>query len=104
MKDNVAQNAGVIHENVDAAESSERGFDNLVSVLRLDDRQGRGDGLSACLLDLVDDLLRRSGVGAGTLQARADVADHDVCALLRQPERNRAPDATRPPSDDGDLA
>ena len=51
-----------------------------------------------------DDLLRRPGVGAGAVEARADVADHDARALLRHQQRNAAPDPAPRAGDDGDFS
>ena len=83
VEDLVAQDAGVVDQDVDAAEGIERGLDDLVGVLRLGDRERRGDRLAARLLDLVDHLLRRAGVAAGAVERGADVVDHDLGALLR---------------------
>ncbi len=87
VEDRVAQDAGIVDQDVDAAEGVERGLDDRLGVLRLGDRERRGDRLAAGLLDLVDHLLRRAGVGAGALQARADVAGDD---LARPPAPGRA--------------
>ncbi len=76
----------------------------LSALPRLADRERRGDRLAAGLLDLVDHLLRRAGIGAGAFEARADVADDDARALLRHQERDAAADAAPRAGDDGDLA
>ena len=100
----VAQDAGIVDQNVDAAEGVERRLDDLVGVARLADRQRRGDRLAARLFDLVDDRLRRSDIGAGAVEARADVADDDARAFLRHQERDAAPDAASRAGDDGDFS
>ena len=56
------------------------------------------------VLDLVDDLLRRAGIGAGAFEARADVADDDAGALARQQQRDAAADAARRAGDDCNFA
>src|SRR5262249_27547951 len=104
VEDAVAQDAGIVDQTVDPAEGGERGGDDLVGVLRLGDRERRGDRLAAGALDLVDHRLRRSGVGAGALEARTDVADDDARPFLRQQERNGAADAAAGAGDDCDLA
>ena len=68
-----------------------------VGVLRLGDRERRGDRLAARLLDLVDHLLRRAGVAARAVERRADVVDHDARALLRHQQRDGAADAAPAP-------
>ena len=104
MEDAVAQDAGVVHQDVDAAERVERGLHDLVGVLRLADRQRRGDRLPARLLDLVDHLLRRAGVAARAVERGADVVDQDLGALRRQHDRDGAADAAARAGDDGDFS
>src|SRR2546422_5405608 len=58
------------------------------------DRERGGERLAAGFFDLVHDLLCRPGIGAGALQVRADVADHDPRGLLRQAERDRSEEHT----------
>src|SRR4051812_22353998 len=99
----VAQDAGVVDQDVDAAESVERLLDDLVAVRRLADRERRGDGLTALFLDLVDHLLRRTGVAAGAIERRADVVNQDLGALLRHQHRDGAADAAAGAGDDGDF-
>jgi hypothetical protein len=103
VKDAIAQDARVVDEDVDAAEGVDRGLDDLVGVARLADRQRRGDGLAAGFFDLVDDVLCRTGIGPGAVEACADVAGHDARAFLRHQERNAAADAPPRSGDDGDL-
>jgi hypothetical protein len=59
VKNAVAQDAGIVDQDVDAAEGVERRLYDLVAVGRLADRQRRGDRLAAGLFDLVDDRVRR---------------------------------------------
>ena len=104
VEDAVAQNAGIVDEDIDAAEGIERRLDDLVGIAGLADRQRRGDRFAAGFLDLVDDGLRRAGIGAGAVEARADIADDDAGAFLRHQERDAAPDAAPRAGDDGDFA
>lgn len=78
MKDRVAQDSGIIHQNIDAAEGIERGLDDLLGIFRLDDRERRCDRLAARFFDCLGDLLRRTDIAAGALQTRPDVADDDA--------------------------
>jgi hypothetical protein len=56
------------------------------------------------VLDRCDRFLCGAGVGAGTGQAGANVADHHARALFRHQLGNGAPDAAPAPGDDGGLA
>ena len=56
-------------------------------------------GLKTCLIEK-DDLLGGTYIRAGPVEAGADVVNYDTRALLRQQQRNRAPDAAPRPSDD----
>jgi len=103
VEDAVAQDAGVVDQDIDAAEGVARGLDDGVGVLRLGDRQRAGDRLAAALGDLVDHGLRRTGVRAGAIEARADVVDHDARAFARQQQRDRAADAAAGAGDDRNL-
>ena len=103
MKDAVAQDPGVVDQDVDPPEGLECGFDDFVGVARLADRQRRRNGLAACLFDLVDDGLRRPRIGAGAFEARADIADHDARALGRHQQRDAASDPASRAGDDGDF-
>ena len=103
VEDDVAQDAGVVDQDVDAAEGVERGLDDQVGVLRLGDGERGGDGLAAGLLDGRDRILRRTVVGARALQAGADVADHHARAFAREHLGDGAADAAAGAGDDGDF-
>src|SRR5215468_2801808 len=104
MEDAVTQDAGVVDQDVDAAEGGERSLHDLVGIFRFGDRQRRGDRLAAAALDLVDHLLRGRGIRAGAFEARADVAYDHGGALARHHQRNAAPDAAAGAGDDCDFA
>src|SRR5215831_12656002 len=93
MKDTVAQDAGIVYENVDTTEGIQRRRDDLIGVAWLADRHRGGDRFAAGLLDLVNHRLRRAGIGAGAVEAGADVANHDTRALLRHEQRDAAADS-----------
>jgi len=61
----------IVNENIDAAEGVERGLDDRLGALRLDDRQRRGIGFAAGLSDRGNGVLRRAGVETLALQAGA---------------------------------
>src|SRR5579885_3723270 len=104
MKNAIAQDAGIVHQYVDAAEGIECGGDDLVGIARLADRQRRSDGFAAGLDYFFDDGMRRSSVRAGTVEARTDVADDNACAFLRHEECNALADAPPGAGDDGNFA
>src|SRR5262249_53553633 len=87
----------------DTAEGIERRLDDFVGVLGLGDRERRGDRLAPELLDLGDQATSRSRIGAGALQARPDVADHDTRALTRERQPNPASRTPTAAGNDGDL-
>ena len=104
MKNAIAQDAGIVDEDVDAAEGFERRLHDFVAVGRVADRQRRGDRVAAGLFDLVHDQMRRRCIGTFAFEARTNVADDDTGALLRHQERDAAADAAPRTSDDSDLA
>src|SRR5919198_3210653 len=104
MEDAVAQNAGIVDQNVDAPECGERGVHDLLGILRLGDRERGGDRLASTALDLVHHLVRGRGIATGTFEARADVADDDAGALAGQQHGDGPPDAAPSAGDDRDLA
>src|SRR5262249_50302926 len=104
VEDAVAQDAGIVHQDVDAAERGKRRLDDLVGVLRLGDRERGSDRLAALALDFIDHRLRGAGVGAGAFETRADVADPDLRPLLRHEQRDAAADAAARTGNDCDLA
>jgi len=100
VEDTVAQDAGVVDQDVDAAKGIERGLNNPFRVLRLGDGQRRNHRLAAGGLDLLHHRLRRASVGAGTVEVRADVVDDHARAFRRQQHRNAATDAAPRAGDD----
>src|SRR6266571_7184802 len=64
MEDAVAQDAGIIDEDVDAAEMLERRRDDFFGIARLADRERRGNRRAAGFFDLIDHRLRRAHISA----------------------------------------
>ena len=92
----VAQDAGVVHHDVDAAERVERGLHDRRTALGRRHRVGVEHGFAAGGLDLVDDLLAGAGVAAGAVDRAAEVVDdHQAPRLGEQqrvlPSRGRRP-------------
>ena len=103
VEDDVAQDAGIVDQDIDAAERVDRGLDDLIGVLRFGDGERGGDGLPAGLFDGRDRLLRRTGIEAGALQTGADIADHHARAFPRQQFGDGATDPAPRPGDDGNF-
>jgi hypothetical protein len=104
VENDIAQYAGVVDENVNAAKSIERGFDDRLRVFRIGDRECRRNRGAAGFFDRVDRLLRRTSVAALALQAGTDVANNDLCTFLRKQHGNAAPDTASRAGDDGGFA
>ena len=90
----VAQDAGVVHEDVQVAKGVERGLHQPFRTGPVGDVVGVGDRLATEGADLVDDLLRGPGVGATAVGSAAQVVHHDVGAFTRR-TAGRAPGRSR---------
>src|SRR5262249_1940002 len=88
----VAQDAGAVHQNVELPEGIDRRLDQTLSAFDGGDVVGIGYGLAAGLLDFLPDLLGRSFVRPFTVDAGAEVVDHDLGPFLRHQQRDTAPD------------
>src|SRR4249920_1577131 len=104
VKDDVAQDTSIVDEDVDAAEGFERHSHDGFSVFWLGDRQGRSNCFTAGFFYVVDRFLRRAGIAAFSLQACADVADHDTRTFFRKQHGDASPDAASCACHDGSLA
>ena len=100
----VAQDARVVHDDVDAPEGVERGLHDRRAALGGGDRVRVEHGLAAGGLDLVDDLLAGSGVTAGTVDRAADVVDDHERTPAGEEHRVLAPEAAARTGDDRHLA
>src|SRR5262249_20299228 len=104
VKNHVAQDAGIVDEDVDAPEGFEHHCHDGFGVFRVGNRKRRRDRFSAGFFYGVDRFLRRPGIAAFSLQACADIADNDTCTFLCQQHGDASPDAAPCPCYDGGLA
>ena len=100
----VAQDPGVVHDDVDAAEGVERALHDRRAALGRRHRIGVEHGLAAGVLDLVDDLLARSRAATGAVDGATDVVDDDQRAPARQEQGVLPPQAAARTGDDRHLA
>jgi hypothetical protein len=90
----VAQDAGVAHDAVDLAELVERGLDDVLRARSLGDAVVVGNGASAGVLDLLDDIVGHVVSGTGAVAGPTEVVDHDARAFLGEGQRVFAAQAT----------
>ena len=100
----VAQDAGVVDHDVEAAELVDRLLDSAFRAVPGGDVVGVGDCRAAGGVDLGDDLVRRAGVSALAGVAAAEVVDDDLGAFSGEQQRVFAADAAAGAGDDGDPA
>src|SRR5690606_13226704 len=100
----VAQDAGVVDHDVDAAERVERALHDRGAALGRGDAVGVGHRLAAERLDLADDLRGRAGGGAGPGDGTAEIVDDDTRSPGRELERVGPPEASTGSRDDRNLA
>ena len=100
----VAQDAGVVDDDVDAPVGVDRGLHDRLAALGRGDRVGVGDGLAARGFDLVDHLLGGAGVAAGAVDRAAEVVHHDERAPRGEQQRVLASEAATGARDDRYLA
>ena len=100
----VAQDAGVVDEDVEAPEGVDRRVDEVLGALPVGDVVGVGDRLAARCLDLGDDVVRRALIGASALVRAAAVVDHDLGALGSEEQGMFAPEPTSGSGDDRHAA
>ena len=77
----VAQDAGVVDQDVEVAERVDRRSDHALGTLEVGDVLAVGDRLTAHRRDLVDHLLGRAEVAAGTVDRAAEVVDDHLGAV-----------------------
>ena len=95
LDDVVPRVAGIVDDDVDAAEALDRGVHDALAEVRRGDIAVAGHRPAAELLDERDGLLRGLVV---------EVIDHDARAVAGEAQRHLAPDAPTRSGDDGDLA
>src|SRR3990170_3836462 len=91
----VAVDAGVVDQDVDAAELLDRGVDHALDVIRVGDSRLNSDRLLPLVLELCQQLLR--------LLLALEVVDHDLAAVVRQLAHDGAAEPAGATGDDGDL-
>ncbi|MNQ89124.1 hypothetical protein D3C85_1044220 [compost metagenome] len=97
----IAQDAGVVDQDVDGAEGLQGGGDDL---LALGHRVVVGDSLAAQGADLGDHGIGRGGRAAQAFGADAQVIDHDLGASGTQQQGMGAAQAVAGAGDNGDFA
>ena len=100
----VAQDAGVVHDDVDAAERVERALHDRRAALRRGDRVGVGHRFAAGVDDLGHHELGRGRRAARAVDRTAEVVHHDLGAAAGELERVAAAETTAGAGDDRDLS
>ena len=100
----VAQEAGVVDEDVEIAQGVERGLDHRLRVVPIGDVAEVRHGLAALLADLLHHRARGRFVAAAAVAARPEIVDDDARALARERQRLDAAEPVRGARDDRDLA
>src|SRR5690606_2053573 len=95
----VAKDAGVVDDDVDAAELVERGLNNAFAVL---DRVVAGDGLAAGGHNLVDDAVGGRLARPLAVHAAAEVIDDDAGSPRSKEQRVGSAQPAARAGDDGD--
>ncbi len=104
VEDRVAQDAGIVDDAVQPAETVDRHLDDLAG------RDRFGDGLeirhrrAAALLDFLDHFLRRRRACSRTVGGDAGIVDHDLGALRRAEQGDLTADAAPGAGDDDGFA
>jgi hypothetical protein len=99
----VAQHAGVVDEDVDAAPFVDRLFDHRLDRGEIGDRRAIGDRLAASRLDLGDDCLRSRRRTAGAVARTAEIVDDELRAARGEREGVLAAEAIAGTGDDGNA-
>ena len=100
----VAQDAGVVHHRVDAAEFLDPGLDHRARGVRIGDVAAIGDRVAPGGPDLFDDFLRRSFGLTGAFEGRAQIVDHNGGTFCGCHQGDVAPDPTAGPGDQNHLS
>ena len=103
-EDAVAQDPGIVDEDVDRAERRDRGVDQTLGTLPVGDVVSVGDRLSALGADLSRDFLGGRHVGARTVVGGAEIIDHDLGAFRREQHSVLSPDPAARTGDDCDTS
>ena len=104
MEEPVAQDAGVVHHRVDAAEFLDTRLDHRARGVRIGDVAAIGDRIAARRPDLGNNFLR-SGFGlARAFQRGTQIIDHHGGAFCGCHQGDITPDPTAGPGDQNDLS
>lgn len=90
LEADIAQDAGIVDENVDPAKSLDGCLDDLLAILH---RVIVGDGFAACGLDLIDDYIRSLGMRLAQargrlIRGRVGLTFDDCPSPLNEPPRS----------------
>ena len=100
----IAQDAGVVHQDVDAAEGIDGGGDDRRRGRRLADRLQARHRLAAGGADLGDHALGVGAAATHTVAIDTGVVHHHAGAFAGEQQRVLAPDAVASSGDDRNLA
>ena len=100
----VADDAGIVHDDVEPAVLLHRPLDQGLGRLPVRDRAVVGDGLTAAADDLGGDRFGRRFLGLLAVQSRSEVVDHDRRAGRGKSEAVGAAEAPAAAGHDRDLA
>ncbi|GAA4539006.1 hypothetical protein GCM10023175_09730 [Pseudonocardia xishanensis] len=98
----VAEDPGVVDQNVDATPAVECSRDHGVDPGGVGDVGRVGQSVAACCGDLRCDALGRGAIRAEAVHGAADVVDHDACAAGGEGVGVGPAEASARPGDDGD--
>ena len=74
----VAQDAGVVDDDIDLAESVDGGLDDVLTAFGRGHRVVVGHGLATCIDYLLDGLVGHRGTGSGSVGRTAQVVDDNA--------------------------
>ena len=94
VEDAVAQDAGIVDDDVDPAELIDRLLDDPVGAVPFGDAVAVHHGLAAGAADFVDDLEGRAAVLPFARDGAADIVDHHLRAMRGHHHREAATDST----------
>src|SRR5207253_10806341 len=100
----VAQDAGVVDDDVELAELVQRAPDQAVSALAASDAVVVGHRVAPRGLDLGDHLVRHFPTSAAAVAVAAEVVDHHFRAFAREEQSVLAADAATRTGDDRDFS
>src|SRR5262249_13541637 len=99
----VAQDAGVVDEDVDRVEGLDRVADDALRALSVADGAAVGNGLAAERLDLRDHVVRRLARAAAAIDRGAEAVHHDTGTRARELQRVSPAEPSAGPGYDRDL-